>query len=485
MGRRSKSGGEPTKARRQTSAKRTRSNRSKPARRSTAVSPEAEVARLAESLHEALEQQTATSEVLRIISSSPGELDAVFQAILASATSLCHANYGTMWRCEGDAFRASAQYGALPAAYKERLGSGPFRLSPHLPAPLSIATRRPVQFADLRLGQAYSDRDPVAVAAVEIAGIRTILGVPMFGHRGPIGAIAIYRQEMRPFTERHIELVQHFADQAAIAVENTRLLGELRQRTSDLQDAVGTLERERENKLVNIEAIMASIAHEVRQPLSAIAISASTALRVLRGAPSDIGGVTTSLEMIKRDSGRASAIFDSIRSLFSRGEPKRQLVDVNGVALEVLRLLRSELEAHHITVETKFSSALPFVEADGGQMHQVIFNLIQNAIEAMRSTADQGRLLRIKTETHDRKSIVVALDDSGPGIDPGRLTSIFDAFVTTKAHGLGLGLAICRTIIEKHDGKLTASSDGRTGAQFQFILPVHYRAAESSRDDED
>ena len=174
------------------------------------------VRQLTRDLHEALEHQTATSAVLRIISSSPGDLNAVFQAILANATKLCEASYGTLWLTEGDAFRVAAQHGELPAAYMERLRPGTlFRLGPHLPSVQAINTRRPVQVSNLRLSQAYIDREPLAVAAVEIAGIYTMFTVPMFRDLEPMGVIAIYGQEPRPFTDNHVGLVQDFAALAA------------------------------------------------------------------------------------------------------------------------------------------------------------------------------------------------------------------------------------------------------------------------------
>jgi PAS domain S-box-containing protein len=246
----------------------------------------------------------------------------------------------------------------------------------------------------------------------------------------------------------------------------------LRETELALREAVARLERERDNKLLNIEAITASIAHEVRQPLAAISTNGNAARRFLGRTPLDLAEMRAIIDNIISDCHHASEVFDGIRTLFRKADQPRAPVDVNVIALEVLQSLRGEFRDHGVAAHTELASALPLVYGHHGQLRQLITNLVQNAVEAMDTATARSRTLRVKTSPHGRDSITVAVEDSGPGIDPERLNSIFDAFVTTKKHGMGLGLAICRMIAQRHGGQLSASSDGKSGARFQFVLPA-------------
>jgi signal transduction histidine kinase len=233
------------------------------------------------------------------------------------------------------------------------------------------------------------------------------------------------------------------------------------------------MQRERNNKLMSLESVVASISHEVRQPLSAIVSNGSAALGLLAHAPPNLEDARSALQDIVSDSHRASKIFDNIREIIRTNEQERKPIDVNDMALGALRLLRRDLEDHGIITHADLMPALPRVMGHMGQLQEVVLNLVQNAVEAMDAVEEGSRVLRLKTQRDGRDAIIVAVQDSGPGIDPEQLDNIFDTFVTTKPQGMGVGLAICRMIVERHGGRLSAWSDKKGGgALFQFMLPV-------------
>jgi signal transduction histidine kinase len=250
------------------------------------------------------------------------------------------------------------------------------------------------------------------------------------------------------------------------------LLSESMRLHTALSRANVLLRRERRNKLMNVEAATSSIAHEVRQPLTAIAAKTAAARRWLERAPPDLDRAKKLLGDIERANFLASEVLTNVRRLFRDTDHKQQSIDVNNLVREALQVLHGELNDHDIKTDVELASELPFVIGHEVQLQEVVLNLVHNAIDAMAPTKIDRRALKVRTKPDGAKTIIIEVEDSGPGIEPERLGSIFEPFVTTKPSGTGLGLAICSTIVERHGGRLTASSDGKSGATFKIVLPV-------------
>jgi len=290
--------------------------------------------------------------------------------------------------------------------------------------------------------------------------LTTILGIGHFG------------DPSHPINDRVLEAQAGILLVALSAYVLAALFAQRRENVTQLAHSNSMLERERDNKLLNAQALTAAIVHEVRQPLGAIAAYGYAAQRFLDKTPPDLGEVRASLKSMIGDTHRTSEVLEGIRALFGKSNQKPEPVDVNELILGVLQSSRKEMQDHSVEPRPELASELPLVEGHRRQLEEVIFNLIHNAFEAMDATKDRDRVLRVRTEFSSHDAITVTVQDSGPGIDPKQLDSVFAAFFTTKSHGMGLGLAICRMIIEHHGGQLTASSDGKTGSQFQFVLPI-------------
>jgi signal transduction histidine kinase len=224
-------------------------------------------------------------------------------------------------------------------------------------------------------------------------------------------------------------------------------------------------------RLMTMGQMAASIAHEINQPLAAIVTNGKAGLRWLATATPNLDEARAALERIVRDGHRAGDVIGSIRELFRKDEHVKAPLDVNELMREVLRLVHGELRNGRISVSTELSNELPNVPANRVQLQLVIRNLITNAVEAMSSVTDRERVLHVRSEMIEPHGVLVAVADSGTGIDPESMKRIFDAFFSTKSHGMGMGLSICRSIVEAHGGQLSASSTHPHGSIFQIVFP--------------
>jgi C4-dicarboxylate-specific signal transduction histidine kinase len=227
------------------------------------------------------------------------------------------------------------------------------------------------------------------------------------------------------------------------------------------------------NRIATMGQLTASIAHEVNQPIAGARINAGAALRFLDRNPPDLAEVRQALPRILRDVIRAGDVIGRIRELVKKSPPRKDSVDLNEAIREVIVLTHSEALKNSVSVHAELAEGLPLVEGDRVQLQQVVLNLIVNAVQSMDAVTDGAREVSIITGHAEPNGVLVAIKDSGPGLAPASVERIFDPFYTTKVGGLGMGLSICRSIIEAHGGQLWASASQPRGTIFQFAVPVH------------
>jgi signal transduction histidine kinase len=219
--------------------------------------------------------------------------------------------------------------------------------------------------------------------------------------------------------------------------------------------------------------LTASISHEVNQPLAAVVTNAEACLRWLARETPDLNAARRSVEWIINDGKRASEVIRRVRALAKKTDIEKVPLDINDVVREVVALVQRELTSHRVSLRTELAPALPVTLADRVQLQQVIINLVINGIEAMQSVTDRPRELVIRSDRDDAQGVHLSVTDCGVGISAEDADRLFEAFFTTKSGGMGMGLSICRSIVEAHGGQLWATANIPHGATFQFTLPVN------------
>ena len=414
-------------------------------------------------LSEALEQQTATAEILRVISGSPTDMQPVFNAILDKAMQLCDSHLGTAGIFDGQYHQFVAVRAGDPDVEQWVVERGPFR--PHPGGPLSKALQGEiVQTADLRESVGYRNRRPLQTLLVEKVGVRSQLGVALMKDGRAIGVIGIYRPEVRPFTQREIDLVRTFANQAVIAIQNVRLFNEIQDKSRQLEIATR-----------HKSEFLANMSHELRTPLNAV-IGFSEVLQ--QGMVGELNGKQREyVNYIHTSGSHLLSLINDILDL-SKVEAGRMELDVTRFSVPMaidnaLTLIKERAQRHGLSLECTLDPALSEIDADERKFKQILLNLLSNAV---KFTPEGGRITVAAHTVND--AVEVSVTDTGIGIAADDCEAVFEEFrqvgqdAERKAQGSGLGLALTRKFIELHGGRISLTSIVGKGSTFSFTLPI-------------
>jgi PAS domain S-box-containing protein len=389
-------------------------------------------------------------------------LGQVLDALSRHMEELCHGCFCNIFVAASDNKHFETGAGPnLPGIFKDLLDRGTIDRGGNDPYSLAFIEKAPITAATLANDSRW-EGSPWS-ALMKTHGYASCWSFPIITGSGEAsGIIAIHRREPVSPTTQQQDLIDRFAKIAGIAIDRAHADEALNQARLELTHVA---------RLATLSEMTASITHEVSQPISGILTNANTGARMLAADPPNVAGAAETVRRTIRDANRATEIIRRLRAMFAKKAPTLEIVDLNDAAREVIAMSSAELRRSRAVLQTDFAELLPAISGDRVQLQQVILNLLLNAADAMVGIDDRPRTLRVQTQIQGSDHIKLLVRDSGVGLDPRGVEKLFEAFHTTKTHGLGIGLAISRSIIESHKGQLWAMPNEGPGATFGFSLP--------------